>query len=269
MLIGVLFTLIFNANAELTDIQKAREAFLQEGRKDALKILAKSVRKQKDKTDSKELSEAEKLATRFKTDEAQREFELGESLYFSEQAGSLDKYKNALKLEPDNLTILYAMIRYYLKEGSCSAAKLQLKNARNVWKYAKLQYYYNLKIGECEGKSLDLVKVRNLKKLSPELGSMATVLEIQALVEKGYGKEALKLEKLLEGRDKSFSEIYFWLYKAGELEDGGELGYLRKYLKLCQSYGASERRSFRLEPLLCGRIKQVRAMVSKLESGGV
>ena len=269
MWIALVFSLLLNANAWPADIKAAREAFLNDGRQAAISILLKVIDNLEEYEKDAEINEGEKLATRFKTDEAQREFELAESLYFSAKSGSLEKYKDALKIEPANIGIMYAIIRYHLKSGSCSAAQFQLKKAQQAWKYANLKHYFNLRISECNGQSINLEIVNDLKRRNPKLGIHAELLRVQALVEKGRGKEALSSGLELVERDKSFSETYYWLFKAGELDQGGDLSYLRRYLKICQSYGPKERRSYQLEPLLCGRVKEVRAMVSKLESGGV
>lgn len=244
-------------------IGEARKSFLEQGRKQALTIIEKSLRDSKARV--KLLAEGEKLATRFKMDEAQREFEMGESLYFSKQKGALDHYRAAEKLEPDNIQVGYAKLRYFLSQSKCGPAKKELLKLKKVWRHAKLMPYFRLRVFECEGKSLSLARVTALKKLPP----YDKKLKIQALVDKGRGAEALALAKQLSVKEKAFSEIFYWLFKAGEIESEGRLAHLRKYLKLCQSYGAVERRSFELEPLLCEKTEEAQKMVRARESGGV
>lgn len=241
---------------------------MQEGRKKALSLLEANLESADKQVREKRLAEGQRLAARFKLDESQREFELGESIYFSNKNGAMEHYDLASQLEADNTQVHFAKLRYYLKSGSCSSANKQLKAAKEIWSHSSLIEYYQIRMNLCEGESLDLEKVKNISD-SKELAPYKKRLLIQALVEKGHGQEALKVATDLSTIEVSYSEIYYWLFRAGDLEDGGSLAHLRKYLKLCQSYGGVERRIFKLEPLLCDKEEEVRKLLQKRESGGV
>lgn len=248
-------------------IGQARQLFISGDRDKALEVLSKNISENSDKKINKEklINEGDRISRRFLKDAAQRDFELGESLRFSGKSTSESSYEKALKIEPNNVQVLDSLTLQYLSKSECSSAANTIEKIEVLWPYAERLAYLKLLVKVCRGEDLQISDTRG-PKWPAEVHGFVQMIEAETLVRSGRGAEAIIIARKIKENNPKYSEPFFWIFKAAEVETGGDTEDLKKYISMCQEYDEKEKRIFGSDPRLCMKLDEAKEILKKHEA---
>jgi tetratricopeptide (TPR) repeat protein len=245
-------------------ITKAQNLSLQKDRLQATKILSRATLKEKGPNRKELILALKELAEIFYSDKGQQTFELGRSLDDSAPSNAVDRYNEALALEPGNTSILKALSRAYASLILCDKGlesanqglainpfddELILLKAQNAVCLKKTEY------SKLVSDLSDLMKT-NLK-------IHADFLKAKALFVEGKLPAAeAQIDKTLTA-DPKFPESHYYLglLKLKNGKDATE--HFQKYVSLCSDLNAEKKRKYRAEPRLCAEKTKAEAEIEK------
>lgn len=240
-------------------IEKAHNLSLQKDRQQALIIISNAIQRETRPQAIAELKKtASELAHVFFSDKAQQLFESGVALRRNDLSQAQDKISEALRIEPDNLSIVVELARIYIAKGDCRAAQeLAQKNIKVIGFDEELRL--TLAQGyACQQRWSDYQKVADpvsLKK-SPLL-KFWLVLEIEKhLAAKVYAKAQENLNNLRKS-DEKYPEIAYLAWKLTSLQRKQNPEEAHKYLMTCKNISANQYRQYMIDPMLCRHLVEV------------
>jgi hypothetical protein len=269
MRILVLFSILLgNLAAEAVTVSKpvisARQLILKKDRIGALQVLAsaleKDIHKQNPRTEL--IREMDRLSKVFFTEDGQKNFELAESLLYLGKPGAAEKYEEALKLENMNAEVLMGLARARLSEGNCSAASHAVTELEKINPHLAEKKILKLKAEICLKRPL--LNVENDPAFKEALKTNYKLLQAEVFFNQSKLKEAE--DALKEISDEKMPETAYWNFKVREVRPHEALLYAEKYLDLCKAITPTQRREYKLEPLLCSRTEEVKSFLTKNEA---
>lgn len=241
-----------DANAIIQDAQKAAVA---KNRKAATNKILNAVKSEHSaKTKAKLLDSLKTLADVFFTDQGQRLFETAQSTAYENADTALARFNEALALEDSNVVVLLAMARVQLSKKDCAAADINLQTAAEINPYDKTLRFLRAKTLLCQHKPTEAL---SLLKMEPSDDPVSNVTLAAAMFGAGNSHEAASLLQKIAGKDSSYPEAHYWMWKISE-DDGDvadEQG--QKYIALCKNLNLRTRRKYINEPCLCGQTQEV------------
>jgi tetratricopeptide (TPR) repeat protein len=245
-----------------TTIQLAKESVLAGNRSEA--VLAIKNRLGETGVKAKEREELLKflnqITHRFLKESAQKTFQNAESEFFRDIDLANSRLREALKAEPDNLTIIKLLGRGLLKSGACSELKNLIVTASeiNPFDFEVTLLKTQELVCNREYQTIDWnALIANQKE---HVVYYATLRAQAEIFEKRMAEAAAALD-LAETSDPGFPETYFW--RAEILREQG-LNYLEpleKYLNSCQKLESQKDRGYPLEPRACSQFASAKKTV--------
>jgi tetratricopeptide (TPR) repeat protein len=247
----------------------AQNLSLQRDRIQATQLLVRGLKKEKSTVARKELIRVlNELSDVFYTDKAQQLFELGESLRFENPQMALDRYNEALKIEPGNLNIIRGIGRAQLALGVCDKVSEMAQTAFDMNPFADDLVLMRAQALSCLAKTKDskqAIEKIDLKK-SPLKFFFETVKVQNLFFEDKLGMAEEELKKLIE-QDPLFPESYYWMAQIKGKQKVDSTEWSQKYVRICQSMTSQVRRKYSLEPRLCLERKNVEQLMEQNQTG--
>jgi tetratricopeptide (TPR) repeat protein len=265
-IILTLFVWAANESSPQGAITQIQNKILKKDRTGAFK-LARELRREfisQDKNLAIFDAEVERAGTLFFTEKGQKDFETAESMYFSLNDNALTNYKSALEGEDGNLLVLSSLAKYYLAKAECSAANDILKLGVVNWPYW-LEFKWLGQLVEVCNQLEPSSEVLEAISKKPDYFIYAQSILAAKLIESGRTKEALNKLAALEKKDSQYPETYFYLFKAQTKDQMGAIEDAEKYINLCKTVGAKERRKYSLDPWLCKKVEAVQKEIAKIK----
>lgn len=246
-------------------IEKAQNLSIQKDRLQAMGILVGALKKEKKAQALKELStNLETVAKIFYSDKAQQTYELALSLATSDLTMSVNKMNEAIRLEPDNISIELALIRSQLAQNDCDGASNRINKYKEMLPYIEDLRLHQMQALLCAGKLEDYVNARGLSDYKKSSDSFRwQILEIEYFFRTNLTNKAREAAQNSIKLDEKFPESYYWLWKAeNDLKVKSDKS-AQKYLSLCKTMSNRHARQFFWEPLLCRRTTEVETYLKK------
>lgn len=251
---------VSTAQGEALDpIKRANQLTLDRERMKASEVLRAAIEKElkedrEDSANEDNLNNYKKALKRvgriFYGQNAQKEFELAESLYFAQKPGSLSHYEQAHRLEPGNIQILLGLMRDHLSRGDCRRALDAYTQVVEINPFDEEGRYFQWLAKLCSERG-GAPKIDKDLLSHHEIGPYA---QTQRLLWQVLNEETLDKEDVLkiQERLKDFPEPYYYLHQIEKKEEEIiSLEFAKRYIEICRRMGSGERRQFRLFPRVC------------------
>jgi tetratricopeptide (TPR) repeat protein len=261
-IMGLVIVTVFAVSTSKS-IERARALFLSEGRAPALRYLNERIRQVGLTSEQKQnlVFEGDRLASRLKTDGAQRDFEMGVSLWLSEKDTAEATLEKALSLEEDNIEIQFTLALLHLRRGNCARAGDWRDKIHGTWEQARSIEYIDLLLSICR-KERPSPKVFRTRSWMREVVPYVKVLEAREMIQDSRGVEATLLLKEAQSLMPEYPEILYWQFMAQKIDKSPELGLLRSYLERCTKDDEKFRRKFWQDPFVCQQLSEVKTQLS-------
>lgn len=268
----ILFVILFllplgAAHSEEGTIQQARALALKKNRVEACRVLKSFLETQSASNKAartRVMNSLSQISKLFFTDKGQKIFESGQASMWESPDLALSQFREALALEDNNVQILNNLARVQLMKQDCEGALQSVQLSRKVDPYAGEAAVLELRAFACKG---DFESLRDKAKSLPALDASEDVflqylLALDSFQQRFWQKTSEGMFKLTESNPQ-FPESYFLLAKSN-----AELGknvepYFQKYISLCKSITARERKRYSLEPRLCANLKEAEDELAK------
>ncbi len=238
-------------------IQKAQNLILQKNRPQALEILNVGLRNEKPNSlPFKELKKnINEMSRIFITEKAQQAYEFSLSLKKMDLPRALVKINEALRAEPENLTLLLETARQNLIKGDCkTASELAQKTQKiNPWDDELTLVLAQTKL--CQN---DLMGYATIKESVPNANSIPWLsMDIEwNIKEKNFAKAKDTLNQL-QKLDGKYPEQFYWAWKIDSEQKVNNLESAQDYKTECQNITVAFYRRFLLDPRLCGHLNEI------------
>jgi len=149
-------------------VQQVEEFSLQKKRKKASELLLLNIEPMAASSRRRRqlITKLHLLMKMFYTEKAQQMYESGESLYYSGAGGAATKFKEALKIEGDNVSVLLALARTDLQRGNCDESLTTLGHIKKLDPYLHEAKVLRFKVLVCKGQFEELNEAWSEKFLS-------------------------------------------------------------------------------------------------------
>ncbi|MEQ1876761.1 MAG: hypothetical protein ABL958_08945 [Bdellovibrionia bacterium] len=250
-------------------IAVAQNQSLQKDRLLATQTLVRALKKEKSLVARRELLSAlNDLSEIFYSDKTQQLFELGESLRFDSPQGALERYNEALKLEPGNVSVLKGIGRAQLTLGTCERVIEVTQQALDIHPFSDDLQLLRAQALSCLVRTKDsrgVIEKIDVRK-SP-LKFYFEIVKVQNLVfEDKFGLAEEEIKKLID-TDPKFPEAYYWMAQVKTRQKTDALEWNQKYVRLCQAITPAQRRKYGPEPRLCSERRNVEQALEQAQSG--
>lgn len=239
-------------------IQKAQNLTLQQDRLQASQVLVRVIKSEMyNKKAQEELKKTlNDISTLFYTEKTQKFYEYAKSLLRESPVEAAEKFKEAIKVEPDNILILLWMARLAMVTGKCEEASASITKALEVNPFYPQLQLTDLQIKAC------LQVIEPLNKAASEYKYLETlyplyfnmVLVQKFFTQKQYPEATYHIEKAKQ-IDKEFPEIYFWESQILEKQELFFKDAASRYIRGCKTIAKADYLKYELEPRLCHEFK--------------
>ncbi|MES2768376.1 MAG: tetratricopeptide repeat protein [Bdellovibrionota bacterium] len=239
-------------------IQKAQSLTLQQDRLQASQVLVRVI---KSETYNRKAQEELKktlnnISTLFYTEKTQKFYEYAKSLLRESPAEAAEKFKEAIKVEPDNILILLWMARLAMVTGKCEEANTSITKALEINPFYPQLQLTDLQIKAClqviEPLNKSASEYKYLETLYPLYFNMVLVQKF--FTQKQYPEATYHIEKAKQ-IDKEFPEIYFWESQILEKQELSFKDAASRYIRGCKTITKADYLKYELEPRLCHEFK--------------
>lgn len=239
-------------------IQKAQSLTLQQDRLQASQVLVRVIKSEGyNKKAQEELKKTlNDISTLFYTEKTQRIFEYAKSLLRESPQESTEKFKEAVKAEPDNILVLLWVARLSMVSGKCDEANTSIIKALEINPfYAPLQLA-DLQVKACLQAIDPLNKsVAEYKPLETQYPLYFNMILVQKFfTQKQYPEATYHIEKAKQ-IDKEFPEIYYWESQILEKQELPFKEAASRYIRTCKTISKADYFKYELEPRLCNEYK--------------
>lgn len=239
-------------------IQKAQNLTLQQNRLQASQVLVRVIRSEfYNKKAEEELKKAlSDISTIFYTEKTQKIFEYGKSLMRESPQEAVEKFNEALKVEPENIQILLWNSRLSLFIGKCEDANQLAQKALDINPFFTQLQLVKLQAEACtqniEPLNKLLVEFKHIESVYPLYYHM--VLAQKFFTQKQYPQAGYHIERAKQ-IDKEFPEIYFWESQILEKQELSAKEAASRYVRSCKTITKADYLKYELEPRLCEEFK--------------
>lgn len=243
-------------------IQKAQSLTLQQDRLQASQVLARVIKSESyNKKAQEELKKTlNDISTLFYTEKTQRLFEYAKSLLRESPQESIEKFKEAIKAEPDNILILLWMARLSMVSGKCDEANTSILKALEINPFHSPLQLTDLQVKAClqaiEPLNKAVIEYKPLETQYPLYFNMILVQKF--FTQKQYPEANYHIEKAKQ-IDKEFPEIYFWESQILEKQELSFKEAASRYIRACKTISKADYLKYELEPRLCNEYKTFEA----------
>lgn len=250
-------------------ISKAQELTLTQERQKVTKILVEAL--EREPRESKAFKELKKtllsLSELFYTEKAQRVFEAGRSLEESDIGAAIDKFSEALKMEPGNAKVLKELTRSYLTKGECRKSLDHTKEALLQNPFSTEFFLLRLQSKACLSAIEDYqAELANPFVEKESVGIYLDHVQAQALLSAEQPKSALEILERAKIKDGQFPETYYWIIQAKTKLGVPATAEIEKYVSLCKESMNKLRAKYIYEPRTCRELKTVEKQLETTRS---
>lgn len=240
-------------------IEKAQNLVLQKDRQQALTILANATQRETRPAAVVELKKtASDIAHIFFSDKAQQLFETGVALRRTDLNQAYDKSSEALRIEPDNLSIVKELSRIMIAKADCKSA---LELVQKHWSLMSFDEELRLILAQSQ---VCLSRWADYQKSSEGLSSKRSPLQkfwLALEVEKNLAQKNLtkaqEAASTLKKTDDKYPESAYWSWKVSWTQKKSNLDEAQKYLMSCKNISANQYRQYMMDPALCRHLSEV------------
>ncbi len=248
-------------------IEKAYEFSQQQNRLLASAELIEAMKKEDKKSKAyKELAETlEQIANIFFTDKAQQLYELSLSVKNTDLNMSISRAQEALKVEPNNVSILLSLARTSLLQQDCVSASGYIERARKVHPQsedANLAYAQSLVCAQQWEKFFEFLNTEEFKFI--KLNALGLCLEAEALSKTNKSDKALEVLSHAQKQEPQYPEPFYWRWKILNSQGQKAEKPARSYVTQCKNLSTRAMRKYIAEPFLCRRLPEVEEYLKKL-----
>ncbi len=242
-------------SSEITNPAKAKQLFQEKKRKEALAVLS----------DEKQISKEHidlslKISERFFTDEAQQEFETGESQRLAKSDDAETSYKKSAELEPDNLQPKQSLLIFYVERGRCSEAQQELGKILQIFPQHPRGKYFQYLISRClQNPVIPPEKTDSLEPIFIDVAALYQMLESKSYIQMG------KLAKERIDAGAKHPDLHYYLYLSQEEMGQSYRDTLKKFVQMCKSSGEKEKRTYKWDPYYCSNLSKAVSANQALE----
>ncbi len=260
----VFFCLCAHAETYRDLITKAQNLSLQKDRLQATKILARATAKEKGPSRKELILALKELAEIFYSDKGQQTFELGRSLDDTAPSNAVDRYNEALALEPNNTSILKALARSYVGLNSCDKGLESANQGLAINPFDEELVLLKAQNNVCLNKTEYSKLVSELSDvMKTNLKLHADFLKAKALYGEGkFPAAEAQFDKTLT-LDPKFPESHFYLGLLKQKSGKDATEHFQKYVNLCSDLSGEKKRKYRPEPKLCAEKTKAEAEIEK------
>lgn len=234
----------------------AKKLLIEKKRAQAIKLILKS--------DSLKVGDALRIAERFLTDQAQSEFETGESQRFTNSSDAVDSYKSSEDLEPDNISPNQGLILHYLATDQCSSAVTELGKIKEIFPAYPREKYFSALISRCEQAEVEMLSLDKAKDMHIEEHYLG-LSNVYSLLARQQLAEARALIDKLQKEVPLLPELYWYSWRVQTELGRIEIDDLKKYIQMCKSSGESQKRMFQWDPYICQNLSKAEEELLKLQ----
>jgi hypothetical protein len=238
-------------------ISKAHNLVLQKDRQQAQLILAGAIKTEKPNSKAyKEIKKAlSEVSQIFLSDKAQQLYELSLSLKRTDMGQAQQKLAEALRVEPDNVTLLAESARQGLIKGDCATAEDIISKAQ---KLNPVEDELILAQAQAQICSNDLGAFQKTRDIATTINFPAewAILDIEKYVKDKNFSKAKESLAILKKHEKTYPEINYWLWKIENEQKINNFDAAQKYIIDCRNLSVHAARRFNLDPWLCRRVAE-------------
>lgn len=249
-------------------IQKAQELTLAQDRQKMTRLLVDAL--EKEPRESKAFKELKRtlssLSEMFYTEKAQRVFESGRSLTETDLASAIDKFSEALSLEPGNAKVVKEMTRGFLAKGECKKALEQTKEALLLNPFNTELFLLRLQSKACLGNIEDFeAELANPFVEKEGVSLYLDIVEAQYHVSNEKYQSAVEALERAKQKDAKFPETYYWLSQVKQKLKMKPNLDIERYVSLCKGDPAKVRSAYIYEPRTCRELKNMERQMDALQ----
>lgn len=266
------FALAAEAQTGLRDsagemVKKAQSMTLQRDRVQATRLLAQGLSAEKNKGASRKelLATFDQISRLFFSDKTQQSFELALSLKPTDEELTVQKLREAQRMEPDNFAIEEALMRIRLAARDCEAVLGSQKNFPDQYLYIHSGQVLVAQALVCLGRYDEALKLKPIEYYmhTETLSAVWLALEVEIHFKKSEFIKAREKALVLRGLNPKYPEAYYWSFMAeNQLKMPSESSG-QKYFSLCRGLSLRQKREFDLDPFLCRRVSEVETIQKK------
>lgn len=253
-------------------IDKALHHSLQKDRTQAVQVLVKSIQKESKKASPPKdlLSTLDEVATIFYSDKAQQLFELAISLKTTNPSVAQQRLGEALRLEPENLSVELEQARIHILTGDCSKAESIATRLQQQIPYLESIHLLAAQAAVCQGQLEKVAEARqNIDVKKSSLNIFWSSTEADQALRSGQPQKALDTALSMQKAAPQFPESFYWQWRAEtELKKNPEKAG-QTYLNNCKTLSPRHFREYLAEPMLCRRLAEVETALKKINSDQV
>jgi hypothetical protein len=239
-------------------IEKAYNLSLQKDRSQAVNILVGAIKQENLRNGNvTELVKAlQQVSYLFYSDRAQQNFELALSLRRTDLNQAQQKTTEALRVEPDNLSLFNEMQRMLMIKGDCAAVFENVTRERQQNPFDESLGLIQAQAQACLARWDGYLKTRDGFELKKSVQiKFWTSLEIEyALATKNLPKAREQLV-ILQKLDSKYPEVDYWQWRV--VIGPEKAAAAQKYLKECKNISAILYRQYMTDVNLCRRVTDV------------
>lgn len=237
--------------------ERVEELLLDKNRTRAAEVIKSEIDNKSSTVDRKKaIKLLANTAELFLTEQGQKSFELGESIFYSRKddamvSQAIDKYKEAATSEVGNALVFLSLARAELTIGHCQDAQGYLDKVLEANPFA-------------EGLEPLTVRVHRCQKAMPEkdqkiLQAKPIRLEfvdplISFYLESEDHKSFLEVVEAAKKLDSQYPTTYYWECQEQakvSKKIAGIKGCAQKFLALCKNMDSAKRKKYNFDPNLC------------------
>lgn len=248
-------------------ISKAHNLVLQKDRQQAQLILLTAAKAEKIGTKAqKELKKTlTDISKTFLSDKAQQLYELSLSLKRTDLNQAQQKLAEAVRIEPENTTILLESSRQSLTRNECVGSEDFVLKVQKIDPYDEELMLVQAQTQLCGGN----LKTLTRPKETPTNSIYAKewlILEIEKYFKEKNFVKAKELAAQLKKVDKNHPELGFWVWKIDSELKSVNLEAAQKYIMDCRNLNSHSARRYGLDPWLCQRTSETEAFIKSQSS---
>lgn len=241
-------------------IEKAYNLSLQKDRAQAIQILNGAIKRSATNVSAvTELKHVENdLGRLFYSEKAQQLYELSLSVRVTDPNQGFNKASEAMRIEPDNVSIILEVARQQMSKGDCSGAREGLLKAKKIYLHDEEVQMSLAQAYLCDGDTKSYLAIRSTVDLKKSyLVKNWAMLDIERLFRDEQIEQARALLLVYLRGDTKYPEANYWQYRIDKELKKDTKSSATKYLSLCKNLTHASFRMYMMDGLLCRRQAEV------------
>lgn len=244
-------------------INQAEELMLNSERTKALELLKKRWKDEKGKAKKELATKMDEFARIFLSESGQQAFELGQSLTLEKGSQAENQYKEALKLEDNNISILFAIAALRIREKNWNAALDEIEKILELVPSSEKAQILKIRVQVADGKLKEAQE--ELRLMEPFKSKDLDKVQVELWIKQEEFKKAKELLQSKFDKTAPDAEVEFLKFRLRQLqkEPVAEVG--QSYLNLCKNVSPLSQREMSQSPFKCMEVEGVAKIISENE----